>query len=103
MEEDAEDAIIRRYSVERVQAARDILDADVVSIYRGSILFILDPSSEKAIGELWERHAGSNKIRKFLTMILKDYEFKEKFNKKRIVRVELTEEPNVFHCRVRST
>ncbi|XP_052085303.1 uncharacterized protein LOC127722718 [Mytilus californianus] len=103
MEEDAEDSIIRRYSVERVQAARDILDSDIVSIYKGSILFILDPSSEKAIEELWERHAGSDKIRKFLSMILKDYEFKEKFNRKRIVKVELTEEPNEFHCRVRKS
>lgn len=102
LEEDPEDAVRRQYSVERVRDTRAILDSDVVSIYEGSIVFILEPLSENAIEELWERNVGSYKIRKFLGMILRDYEFKEKFTRKRIIRVELTEDPNEFHCRVHS-
>lgn len=103
LEEDAEDSIRRKYSLERVRATKDILGSGILSIYKGSIVFILDPSSEKAITELWQRNTGSQKIGRFLCLILNDYELKERFTRKRIVRVELTEEPNEFHCRIRKS
>lgn len=102
-EEDAEDAMRRKYDCELVKATRDILNSDIISIIKGSIVFILDPSSEKAIEDLWQRNPGSQKIGKFLHMILNDYECKEKFTERRIIRVELTEELNAFHCRVQKS
>ncbi|VDI13376.1 Hypothetical predicted protein [Mytilus galloprovincialis] len=103
LEEDAEDSIRRNYSLERARATRDVLGSDILTIYKGSIVFILDPPSEKAIKELWQRNTGSQKIGRFLCMILNDYELKERFDRKRIIRVELTEEPNEFHCRIRKS
>lgn len=95
-EEDIEESIRRKYNSEILKTAREILNSDLITVYKGSLCFVLDPLTKQAIEDLWNKTKNSAKVQQFIKSLLQSHELKERFEKKRIIRVEIEEKQNDF-------
>ncbi|CAC5391229.1 unnamed protein product [Mytilus coruscus] len=80
--------------------ALEYLDFSILNIYDGSLCFLLDPVSEQAINELWQKSKNIPKIKKFLGRILARFRTRQSFANKREIRVEISEIEDDFLIRV---
>ncbi|VDI83835.1 Hypothetical predicted protein [Mytilus galloprovincialis] len=79
-----------------LEDAVETLEFSILNIYEGSLCFLLDPNSEKAIEELWKKSKNVSKIKKFLGRILARLKTKQNFLEKRMLNVEISEIENNF-------
>ncbi|CAC5376543.1 unnamed protein product [Mytilus coruscus] len=95
-EEDMVRALNANTESQILEDALETLDFSIVNIYEGSLCFLLDPVSEKAIEELWKKTKNIPKIKKFLGRILARFRTKQSFRQKRGLKVEISEVDNDF-------
>lgn len=76
--------------------AVETMEFSILNIYEGSLCFLLDPISEKAIEELWKKSKNVSKIKKFLGRILARLKTNPNFQEKRELKVEISEIENNF-------
>lgn len=102
-EEDDEDAIRRSYDSQKLSIAREVLNCDIITVYKGSLCFLLAGRTNDAVEDLWNKKRNAHKMQKFLKFILNQCSSKKNFTNRRIVTVEITEKPNEFLFRLGDT
>lgn len=99
-DEDDEDAIRRSYDSQKLSIAREVLNCDIITVYKGSLCFLLAGRTTDAVEDLWNKKRNAHKTQKFLKFILNQCSRKKNFTNRRIVTVEITEKPNEFLFRL---